>query len=126
MNNVKASNAVVAVADAMSSMTADYESQLAQLRAMNEAMKDAHRSMLNRQVETENVVQEVAGILRETLSKDAGKNEHSIESVRNEPEQACAYLLAKLSRAPCLMDRRSGSSGALSTSPASKVDTPSA
>lgn len=133
MNNVKASNAVIAIADAMSSMASDYEQQISQLQRQNKELlmsaTQFHESLSrseDRLTATENVVEQVTRTLRETLANPTGPhNVQSLESMKLDPAGACKYLLEQLSRAPCLMQSSDGSSGRPSTSRPFSDGTPS-
>lgn len=126
MNNAKASNAVVALADAMGSMAQDYESQIAQLKETNEALAKQLISLQQHSLQTDRVVGEVDAILSETLRNKEVRSERSLASMALNPDRACFFLQQELRRAPCLSPiPAGGSTGPRPDLPTSKASTPS-
>lgn len=63
MNNIKCSNALVAMADATSSMAADYEGQLQQLKQANDGLLKQVQNMANDQSKALAVVHRMHDLL---------------------------------------------------------------
>ncbi len=132
MNNAKASNAIVALADAMASLAQDYEGQLAQLKQSNEALARQLKEDGARLLKTDQVVGQTESILLSILANKEGRNGHSLEAMAIDPAAGCRYLLEQLRQAPCLKPPHptsspsDGSPGPLPSTPMSKASTPSA
>ena len=126
MNNAKASNAIVAMADAMASMASDYEQQIAGLKQSNDVLAKTLKQAQEHSQATDSVVGRLDAILTETIRKPEGRMEYSLQSFAVDPEKACRFLQEELRRAPCLTTQhRAGSPGPQPTSPTSKGSSPS-